>query len=58
MSLTKTIKSYFDHSVASIFNGTSNKHPIIVLNALKNIIGDDRQNPSQRLLDAMAALAE
>jgi len=58
MSLTKTIKSYFDHSVASIFNGTSNKHPIIVLNALKNIIGDDRQNPSQCLLDAMAALAE
>ena len=58
MSLTKTIKSYFDHSVASIYDGSSNEHPIIALNALKNIIGDDRQNPSQRLLDAMAALAE
>ena len=58
MSLTKTIKSYFDRSVASIYDGSSNKHPIIALNALKNIIGDDRQNPSQRLLNAMAALAE
>ena len=58
MSLTKTIKSYFDRSVASIYDGSSNKHPIIALNALKNIIGDDRQNPSQRLLDAMAVLAE
>ena len=41
MSLTKTLKSYFDRSVASIYNGSSNKHPIIALNALKNIIGDD-----------------
>ena len=58
MSLTKTIKSYFDHSVASIYDGSSKKHPIIALNSLKNIIGDDRHNPSQRLLDAMADLAE
>ena len=58
MSLTKTIKSYFDRSVTSIYDGSSNKHPIIALNSLKNIIGDDRQNPSQRLLDAMADLAE
>lgn len=58
MSLPKTIKSYFDQAVASDYNGLSNAHPIIVLNALKNIIGDDRQNPSQPLLDAMAELAE
>ncbi|MBC8346377.1 MAG: hypothetical protein ISR89_00595 [Candidatus Marinimicrobia bacterium] len=45
-------------AVTSVYDGPSNAHPIITLNALKNIIGDDRQNPSQLLLDALENLAE
>lgn len=58
MSLPQTIKSLFDHTVSISYNGHSNEHPIIVLNALKNIIGDERQSPSQKLLDGMAELSE
>lgn len=58
MSLPQTIKSYLDCCVASVYEGPSNDHPIIALNALKNIIGDNRQNPSQKLLDAMGKLAK
>ena len=58
LSLPKRIKSYFDRAVTSIYDGPSTAHPIIALNALKNPIGDDRHNPSQPLLEAMAELAE
>ncbi len=57
MSLPDKIKSYFDRAVLSDYDGPSIAHPIVPLNALKNIIGDDRQNPSQKLLDAMEELS-
>ncbi|MDG2398279.1 MAG: hypothetical protein P8M59_03085, partial [Candidatus Marinimicrobia bacterium] len=40
------------------YDGPSKAHPIIVLNALKNIIGDNRNKPSQKLLDSMAYQTE
>ena len=58
MSLLDRIKTCFDRSVTSDYDGPSNAHPIIKLNALKNIIGDDRQTPSQILLDALSKLSE
>ena len=58
MSLSQRIKSYFDAAVAMDYDGPSKAHPIIVLNALKNIIGDNRSNPSQILLDSMADKTE
>ena len=58
MSLPNTIKSCFDRSVSSDYDGPSNSHPIIVLNALKNIIGDNQKSPSQSLLDAMSEVSE
>jgi len=58
MSLPQRIKSYFDAAVAMDYDGPSKAHPIIVLNALKNIIGDNRNNPSQKLLDSMANKSE
>ena len=58
MSLLDKIKICFDRSVISDYDGPSNVHPIIQLNALKNIIGDDRQTPSQILLDALSKLSE
>jgi hypothetical protein len=58
MILQNRIKAYFDEAVVFDYDGQSNAHPIIALNALKNIIGDDRQNVSQKLLDAMEKLTE
>ena len=49
--LSKQIKSFFDLSVSAKFDGVSSEHPIIVLNSIKNIIGDNRKNPSKLLLD-------
>ena len=49
--LSKKIKSFFDLSVSAKFDGVSSEHPIIVLNSIKNIIGDNRKNPSKLLLD-------
>ena len=49
--LSKKIKSFFDLSVSAKFDGVSGEHPIIVLNSIKNIIGDNRKNPSKLLLD-------
>jgi len=58
MSLPQTIKSLFDRTVSINYDGHSNEHPIIVLNALKNIIGDNQKSPSQSLLDAMSEVSE
>ena len=54
--LSKEIKTYFEVAVTIDYDGPSNKHPIIVLNALKNIIGDNRKKPSKLLLDSMKKL--
>ena len=51
--LSKKIKECFDRSVSSEYNGFSQEHPIITLNALKNIIGDDRKGYSKKLLEFM-----
>jgi len=49
--LSKKIKEILDICVASSFPGKTNDHPIIVLNAIKNIIGDNRVEPSKKLLE-------
>ena len=51
--LSKKIKEYFDRCVKSDYNGLSQNHPIILLNAIKNIIGDNREEHSKKLLDCM-----
>ena len=51
--LSKTIKEYFDRCVRSEYPGLSNEHPIIILNAIKNIIGDNRKEYSKKLLELM-----
>ena len=58
LSLSKEIKSYFDEAVTLDYDGPSDMHPIIVLNALKNIIGDNREKPSRMLLDSMRKLID
>ena len=49
--LSKQIKNFFDLSVSAKYEGVSNEHPIILLNSIKNIIGDDKENPSKALLN-------
>ena len=51
--LSKKIKEYFDRCVKSDYSGLSQNHPIILLNAIKNIIGDNREEHSKKLLDFM-----
>ena len=51
--LSKTIKEYFDRCVRSEYHGSSKEHPIIILNAIKNIIGDNRNEYSKKLLELM-----
>lgn len=53
MSLKDKIKLCLDRAVSSDYHGLPADHPIVTLNALKNIIGDEKQSPSQILLDAM-----
>ena len=48
MSLQNEIKSYFDRAATLVYDGPSVIHPIITLNVLKNIIGDNRKNPSKK----------
>ena len=57
-ALSKEIKTYFDAAVTIDYDGPSNKHPIIVLTALKNIIGDNREKRSKLLLDSMKKLID
>ena len=51
--LSDRIKECFDRSVSSEFSGLSEEHPIIILNVLKNIIGDNREEYSKKLLEFM-----
>ena len=55
--LSKTIKEYFDRCVRSEYPGLSKEHPIIILNALKNIIGDNRKEYSKKLLELMERIS-
>lgn len=45
-------------SVQIIYNGSSRYHPVITVNALKNIIGDDLDHPSEVLLESAYSLIE
>ena len=58
LGLSKEIRSYFDEAVTLDYDGPSDMHPIIVLNSLKNIIGDNREKPSRILLDSMRKLID
>ena len=51
--LSKKIKEYLDRCVASNFTGKSSEHPIIALNAIKNIIGDNQIEPSNKLIELL-----
>ena len=51
--LSKIIKEYFDRCVRSDYQGSSEEHPVIILNAIKNIIGDNRKDYSKKLLEFM-----
>jgi len=51
--LSKKIKECFDRCVKSEYHGLSKDHPIVALNALKNIIGDNRKKYSKKLLELM-----
>ena len=53
MGLQDTIKSFFDACVKLDYKGPSHQHPIIYLNAIKNIIGDNKKDPSKVLMDKM-----
>tara|TARA_B100000446_G_C10488806_1_gene318787 strand:+ start:70 stop:1017 length:948 start_codon:yes stop_codon:yes gene_type:complete len=48
--LVQGINSLITQAVKAEFDGQPKDHPLIVVNAVKNIIGDDRGNPSQNLL--------
>lgn len=41
------------YCVAIDYKGIPSKHPIIIINSLKNIISDDRQRPSLPILESM-----
>ena len=57
MSLTNTIKEHFDRCVISKYDGLSVDHPIIALNSIKNIIGDDKDKPSKILMNFLAEIS-
>ena len=50
-TLENTLSQYLLNTASCIYNGESMHHPIIVTNALKNILGDVRSNPSKKILD-------
>jgi hypothetical protein len=45
------IKELITQAVQVKFDDRTSDHPLIFLNAVKNIIGDDKENPSLKLLD-------
>ena len=51
------IKEHFDRCVISKFDGLSVDHPIIVLNSIKNILGDDKDEPSKILLNSLGVIS-
>ena len=50
-TLENTLSQYLLDTASCIYNGESMHHPIIVANALKNILGDVRSNPSITILN-------
>ncbi len=50
-SLEKSLSAYILNTASCIYNGNAKNHPIIVTNALKNILGDVRSSPSKKILD-------
>ncbi|HBN45812.1 MAG TPA: hypothetical protein QGF08_02500 [Candidatus Marinimicrobia bacterium] len=52
--LIQRITNLISQAVAADFDHQPSDHPLIFANAVKNIIGDDRGNPSQKLLDLCA----
>ena len=50
-TLENTLSQYLLDTASCIYNGESMHHPIIVTNALKNILGDVRSNPSKKILN-------
>ena len=50
-TLENTLSQYLLNTASCIYNGESMHHPIIVTNALKNILGDVRSNPSKKILE-------
>lgn len=49
--LISRINEFIDQAVKADCTDQSENHPLIVINAVKNIIGDNRANPSQILLN-------
>ena len=49
--LKKLLSTYLLNTASCIYNGNLKFHPIIITNALKNIIGDVRSTPSKLILD-------
>ena len=49
--LEKSLSTYLLNTASCIYNDNSKYHPIIITNALKNIIGDVRSAPSKQILD-------
>ena len=50
-SLEKSLSTYLLNAASCIYSGNAKNHPIIVTNALKNILGDVRSSPSKKILD-------
>ena len=50
-TLENTLSQYLLNTASCIYSGESMHHPIIVANALKNILGDVRSNPSKTILN-------
>jgi len=49
--LIRKINSLLAKAVKLKYDGNPNRHPLLFVNVVKNIIGDDRENPSRKLLD-------
>ena len=58
MKIQDKIKATFDKCAKIKFEGDSNNHPIIYLNILKNIIGDNKEKPSNILMNKMIEISE
>ena len=58
MKIQDKIKATFDKCAKIKYEGDSNNHPIIYLNILKNIIGDNKDKPSNTLMNKMIEISE
>ena len=53
MTLPERIKVYFDRCIISEYGGAPSEHPITYLNSIKNIIGDNKKNPDDSIVDSL-----